>query len=145
MNPNKILVPVDFSPSSDAALDYALSVADACGAEVEMLYVWTPPEDDQEQGARAIFADTPAGRAMEERLSRAESNHPARLCGRLEFGAEPSSVILDILERERFDMVVVARVRASVVEGAPRKCKVITVPPPPAPDAPDEPDETEAA
>jgi nucleotide-binding universal stress UspA family protein len=137
MNPSKILVPVDFSPSSDAALDYALTVADACGAEVEMLYVWTP-RDHEDETARTIFADTPEGKAMEQRLSDAESVHPARLCGRLEFGAEPASVILGILERERFDMVVVARVTAGVVEGAPRKCKVITVPPP-------APGETEAA
>lgn len=37
MHPNEILVPVDFSPASDAALAHALTVADACGAEVEML------------------------------------------------------------------------------------------------------------
>ena len=60
MHPNKILVPVDFSPASDAALAHALTVADACGAEVEMLYVWAPREyDDASSGT--IFADTPAG------------------------------------------------------------------------------------
>lgn len=142
MHPNKILVPVDFSPASDAALAHALTVADACGAEVEMLYVWAPSEhEDEGASSGTIFADTPAGKAMEQRLSDAENSHPAKLCGRLEFG-EPESVIAGILERERFDMVVVARVKACVVAGAPRKCKVITVPP----GAPGEPpDETEAA
>ena len=141
---HKILVPVDFTPCSDAALDYALAVADECGAEVEVLYVWRPRDS---VGASAIFADTPEGVAMEKRLSAAESDHPARVCGRLEFGEEPSSVIVDILERERFDLVVMGldgkggHVNAHVAKTAP--CKVVTRPPPPGSPPPD--DETEAA
>jgi hypothetical protein len=152
---------VDFTPCSDAALDYALAVADECGAEVEVLHVWRPRE--AEGGASAIFADTPEGVAMEQRLSAAESDHPARVCGRLEFGEEPSSVIVDILERERFDLVVLGlegeggHVNAHVAKTAP--CKVVTRPPPPPissppdgtrrddpdPDATSDEDETEAA
>lgn len=120
----RILVPVDFSPCSDAALAYALKVADACGAEVELLHVWRPQD-------RTIFAETPQGVAMEQRLSAAAFAHPARVSGRLEFGEEPSRVILDILNRERFDMVVVGRntrghVAASIAQAAP--CKVVTLP-----------------
>src|SRR5689334_18038645 len=98
----RILVPVDFSPSSDAALDYALAVADATGAEVELLHVWTPSTPN---APRSIFADTPEGAALERRLSAAESSRARRVSGRLEVG-EPSSVILSILEQERFDLVV---------------------------------------
>jgi nucleotide-binding universal stress UspA family protein len=101
----KILVPIDFSPCSDAALRHALTIADENGAEVEVLYVWCVDEPDSNRG-NAIFADTPQGIAMEERLTAAESDHAIRICGRLEFGDEPSRVILEILERERFDMVV---------------------------------------
>ncbi len=167
---DKILVPVDFSPCSDAALDYALAVADECGAEVELLYVWSPrerktpiptgePADDvdaEEGPTSAIFAETPEGVAMERRLTEAEWKHAARVSGRLEFGVEASSVILDILEHERFDLVVMGRegeghrhdrhdgeskhesghVAASVAKTT--ACKVVTRPPPP-------PDETEAA
>jgi nucleotide-binding universal stress UspA family protein len=94
----KILVPIDFTPASDAALSYALMVADETGAEVEVLYVWRPT---------AIFADSPEGVAMEQRLSAAELEHQAaRVCGRLEFGDEVERVILAILEHERFDLVV---------------------------------------
>src|SRR4029079_9771964 len=117
---DRILVPVDFSPCSDAALDYALSVADECGAEVEVLHAWSPRArktpvptgdstaalDTEEAPTSAIFAETPEGLAMEQRLSEAEWKHAARVSGRLEFGTEPSSVILEILERERFDLVV---------------------------------------
>lgn len=102
---DKILVPVDFTAGSDAALAYALSMADECGAQVEVLHVWSP----RDRRASTIFADTPEGMAMERALSAAESDHPARISGRLEFGEEPSSVILDILERERFDLVVMGR------------------------------------
>jgi nucleotide-binding universal stress UspA family protein len=153
MKTRRILVPIDFSPCSDAALRHALTIADENGAEVEVLYVWCV---DQPASSRkgAIFADTPQGIAMEERLSAAESGHSARICGRLEFGDEPSRVILEILERERFDMVVMGlegegleqrsnqasgegsegpesgHVAANVVKTAP--CKVITTPPPPS-------------
>jgi nucleotide-binding universal stress UspA family protein len=147
----KILVPIDFSPCSDAALRHALTIADENGAEVEVLYVWCVDEPAANRG-NAIFADTPQGIAMEERLSAAESDHDIRICGRLEFGDEPSRVILEILERERFDMVVMGiegqgthqnsqssppslpsppesgHVAANVVKTAP--CKVITTPPP---------------
>ena len=123
----KILVPVDFSPASDAALEYALAMADACGAEVEILHVWRPHE--------GFFADTPQGRAMQLCLTAAESDHPARLSGRLELGCDPSHVILDILARESFDLVVMGtdgrdeadggeRVPARVARAA--RCKVMT-------------------
>jgi nucleotide-binding universal stress UspA family protein len=39
----RVLVPVDFSPSSRAALDYATFLADALGASVIALHVWEPP------------------------------------------------------------------------------------------------------
>jgi nucleotide-binding universal stress UspA family protein len=141
----RILVPVDFSPCSDAALRHALAIADASGAEVEVLYVWSPRDANHVPSTSAIFADTPQGRAMQERLSAAESFHATRVCGRLEFGDDPSQVILGILERESFDMVVMGmlgdgtsrreqpppesgHVAASVAKTA--TCKVVTLPPP---------------
>lgn len=123
MTIEKILVPVDFSPSSDAALDYALAVADGCGAEVEVLYVWCPQD-----GATPIeiFADTPEGLAMEARLSAAEWKHPARVSGRLEFGGEPSLVILSILERETFDLVIMGAGAVANTVATTSSCRVIT-------------------
>lgn len=134
----KILVPVDFSSSSDAALDYALSVAHETGAEVEVLHVWSPAGPD---GPPTIFAETPQGAEMERRLSAAEAGRAVRVSGRLEFGEEPSHVILSILERERFDLVVMGsegdgadrapaaprgHVATCVAHGA--KCTVVTLP-----------------
>lgn len=142
----KILVPVDFSTCSDAALEQALAIADGSDAEVDVLYVRSR---ERESG---FFADTPQGIAMEQRLSAAEGSHVARVRGRLEVGDEPSSVILEILDREHFDMVVMGvegdgnrrtlestasddqvppsgHVAANVAKLA--RCKVITMPPPP--------------
>jgi nucleotide-binding universal stress UspA family protein len=130
---DKILVPVDFSPCSDAALDYALAVADECGAEVEVLHVWSPIP------TKEIFADTPEGVAMEQRLSEADYTHAARVSGRLEFGEEPSSVILGILDHERFDLVVMGSAgeghcpdsgHVAVGVAQTTACKVVTWPPP---------------
>jgi nucleotide-binding universal stress UspA family protein len=125
MTIEKILVPIDFTPCSQAALAYALAMADACGAEVELVYVWRP---------HGIFAESPEGLAMEQILSAAEYDHEARVSGRLEFGDEPSRAILAILERERFDLVVMGRddneghghVVADVSRTAP--CAVIAMP-----------------
>jgi len=129
----RILVPVDFSGPSDAALSYALALAGTSGADVELLHVWSPR-------GRGVFAETPQGAAMEERLSAAEAVHAARVSGRLEFGEEPSSVILGILERERFDLVVMGNKGVGAAEAPPRdghvaktvagsaRCRVVTLP-----------------
>lgn len=117
----KILVPIDFTPASDAALSYALAVADETGAEVEVLCVWQPS---------SIFADSPEGVAMEQRLSAAELEHAAaRVCGRLEFGDAADRVILGILARERFDLVVMGEDEGTnhIAENIARTtpCKVV--------------------
>ncbi len=43
MNVDRILVPVDFSEGSSAALDFALQFAKKFGAQVDLLHVWEPP------------------------------------------------------------------------------------------------------
>lgn len=127
MGIGKILVPVDFTPASDAALAYALAMADAHGAEVELLHVWQP--SSLRESVAHIFAESPEGVAMERRLSAAETTgRLARVCGRLEFGGEPSEVILAILEREPFDLVVMGhdeQVSSRVTRTA--RCKVVTL------------------
>ena len=40
---DRILVPLDFSPQSQEALDYACFIAARFGASVDVLHVWEPP------------------------------------------------------------------------------------------------------
>ena len=44
-SPNRILVPVDFSDPSLAALRYATALGAQLGASVDVLHVWDPPKD----------------------------------------------------------------------------------------------------
>jgi universal stress protein A len=39
----KLLVPVDFSSCSRTALEYAVSLAEKLGAEIDVLHAWTAP------------------------------------------------------------------------------------------------------
>lgn len=110
--PRRILVPIDFSPSSDAALNYAIAFAKQAGASVDLLHVWNPPLDASRfvGGAEApeslaAFSATPGGTHMRECLSRLEREGiPAR--GRLEFG-DPARAINRCAAHEEYDLVVI--------------------------------------
>ena len=110
--PSHILVPIDFSPSSYAALDYAIAFAKHAGASVDLLHVWAPPLDVSTFVGRAeapeslaAFAATPGGTHMRECLARLEREGiPAR--GRLEFG-DPARAINRCAADEKCDLVVI--------------------------------------
>ncbi|MAE72187.1 MAG: universal stress protein [Gemmatimonadetes bacterium] len=40
---HRILVPIDFSPCSKSAAEYALFLAEKTGATIDLVYVWEPP------------------------------------------------------------------------------------------------------
>jgi hypothetical protein len=118
----RILVPVDvFSAASCAALAWALGCSDD---DLTVLHVWDPHD------RRGIFAESPEGVAFTDMISEAESSHDS-LGGRIELGAEPSQVIVEMIEREGFDVVVMgdsegdSPVAQLVSERAP--CRVVTV------------------
>jgi nucleotide-binding universal stress UspA family protein len=113
---NKVLVPVDFSPSSEGALTLALDVAGRYGAQVTVLHAWQIPL----LAPNAIIHETPegppltlhqfvrtlAGRDLEALLARLGAEAGAnKVSGRLENG-DPASVILDVAAKEGFDLVV---------------------------------------
>jgi universal stress protein A len=104
----RILVPADFSASSDAALDYAISLAWRVGATVDLLHVWDLDATAQGDGTRtAFFADSCDGMAMEHALSRTQHGR-VEVRGRLEFG-ELSETIARVATSDQFDLVVMGR------------------------------------
>jgi nucleotide-binding universal stress UspA family protein len=108
----RILVPVDFSECSMAALEYALFLSRRFQASVDLLHVWQPPRPvwtisypyDVGHECLAIFEQTEAGRQMKEFLARAERETP-RVRGRLESG-DPYRTILEVAEGDGYDLLV---------------------------------------
>ncbi len=96
----KILVPVDFSDASNAALTHAVRMAMAHDAEVEVLHVWDVPSYT---GAAIVPGENvymsehvraEAARSLEEMLAAQGEEAQAFLHGRLESG-DPATVILE--------------------------------------------------
>ena len=139
--PSKILVPVDFSASSRAALEYAALLGARLGAEVDVLHVWSPQhETDSKKELLRDFVRSGPGHTMMEWLASFELRGGVAAHGRLAPGA-PGAVpdtIVEVVESGAYDLVVMAThgrhglsllwrssVSEKVVRSAP--CPVITV------------------
>jgi nucleotide-binding universal stress UspA family protein len=145
--PRRILVPVDFSACSKAALDYAMNIAERLGASVDVLHVWEPPHyitpetvvyiPGEPGQSLSQYARSQANRAMEELLSSARRDHGPSLSGRIEAG-QAVGVILEHAKGDAFDLIVmgthgrtglshllVGSVTERVVRRAP--CPVLTI------------------
>jgi nucleotide-binding universal stress UspA family protein len=133
----KILVPMDGSRCSDAALSQAVALAEDLGADVEVLHITAP--DEFEVGSTTETADSvrqQSDREMDASVAAAER----RLGGRLKRRSESGDPLRKILEvaAEGVDLVVmgthgrVGRLHSllgSVAEGVVRnsRCPVLTV------------------
>ncbi|MBI2395601.1 MAG: universal stress protein [Deltaproteobacteria bacterium] len=120
----KILVPVDGSPASIAALEQAVTLADDLSATVDVLHI-------RKRGAAETDRD------MDDAVAAARSRLGGRFAMRTESG-DPVGKILEVADAQRPDLIVmgthgrVGRLRAlvgsvaeSVVRNAP--CPVLTV------------------
>jgi universal stress protein A len=138
---HRILVPIDFSPCSTAAFEYALGLAGPLGAEVVALHAWEPPlhvgvdtlvfiPEGPPESLSKVAHDT-AAREMERFLI----GHGDRARGRVEIGA-PVEVIL--AESRDYDLIVMGThgrsgiahlLLGSVAERIVRRatCPVLTV------------------
>ena len=143
----RILVPTDFSPSSYAALGYAVSLGARLGAAIEVLGVYDAVEGvaPDAQVVVAGGATRPLVQVLRERaeadMERFVSDVPGRtsvsMRTRIASG-KPADVICQIADQDRFDLIVmgthgrtgIARVVVgSVAEKVVRDaaCPVLTV------------------
>jgi nucleotide-binding universal stress UspA family protein len=141
----RILVPVDFSPCSRAALDYAAFLGTHFGAAIDVLYVWQPPRSIWEplypieatQPALAAFESTDAGQQMKEFLAHLDGRAGIRVRGRLETG-DPYETILGVAVDDAYDLIVMGThgrtgmshlLLGSLAEAVVRRapCPVLTV------------------
>ncbi|MEZ6188515.1 MAG: BCCT family transporter [Planctomycetota bacterium] len=146
---DRILVPVDYSAHSRRAVEHALWLAEQLSAEtVDVLHVgprpsgylpldqWIYGEDrDQDQVDEALRQAADA--AFAEFLGELPARAQERINRRLELGV-PSRVILELAERETYDMIVMGSqgksagdrlLMGSVAERVVRRapCPVLTV------------------
>ena len=116
MKIEKILVPVDFSPCSRAALKYAVHFGNHLGSTaVDVLHVWRPPmyvdpaTKLQEPGGKEAmlldFVQRQAGQAMKEFLAELEEGGQFVVQGRLETGPLPQT-ILQIAVEGAYNLIV---------------------------------------
>ncbi|MBW2526364.1 MAG: universal stress protein [Deltaproteobacteria bacterium] len=143
---HRILVPVDFSDCSRAALEHAIHFGNSLGVEaVDVMHVWRPPrfvgldtkvrvQGGKEQTLRE-FAQSEVGAEMKRFLAELEHGGRFKVGGRLEAG-EPHRRILSIAEAEHYDLIImgthgVARsgrlgsLASRIVRDAP--CPVLTI------------------
>ena len=108
-SPNRILVPVDFSDTSHAALRYAAELGAEVGASVDVLHVWRPPEDvDSKTGLLVEFARSDEGHKMMEWLAGVEKDSRLEAHGRLVPGGEgevPDAILQEVQVGD-YDLVV---------------------------------------
>ena len=108
-SPNRILVPVDFTDPSRAALRYAAVLGAEVGASVDVLHVWHPPEDvDSKTGLLVEFARSDEGHKMIEWLAGVEKDSRLEAHGRLVPGGEgevPDAILQEVQVGD-YDLVV---------------------------------------
>lgn len=138
--PKKILVAVDFSKPSEAALEYALGLGRPFDSTVEVLHVWEPPPymgpDVLVLGGSDMrlsitdYTRRIAGQDMERLLDGLLRRGILGVKGRIERG-HPADVICDFARTHGFDLVVlgthgrtgISRLMAgSVAEKVLRSC-----------------------
>jgi len=114
-NVKSILVPVDFSEASRAALAYAAELAARFGAKLELLHVWdVPPYIPPEAmvgipGSDARSLGQLARDHAREEMARliADSGGTLPIAETLLESGDPARVIVDLAERRGSDLIVI--------------------------------------
>lgn len=112
MKPSKVLVPVDFSPFSDFAADYAIYLATKYNSVITLFHVVVLYEADVDEEAHV--------KQLEEIIKRKEENtrelfdrHRQKFIAKdikinsvIERGVSAANVILDYIDEHQFDLVI---------------------------------------
>ena len=143
---SRVLVPIDFSPSARAALEYATFLAGKFTAELEVLHVWEPPGyvGPDTLALLPVAAGQPGWdqtrnevtREVDQFLAKAKAK-PKALSVRVEAG-EPSDTILNLAKEWGADLIVMGThgrtglsrlLIGSVAEAVLRRsiCPVLTI------------------
>ena len=106
MNMNKILVPIDFSHSNEAAMRYATSLARDTGAALLMVHVEETP---LAYGAGEFYvgaADTETTEEITARLKAVKPTDPQVAFSHQLLHGDPAAAILHVAEEEKVDLIV---------------------------------------
>ena len=116
---SRILVPVDFSDCSDAALEYALFLAAELGASIDLLHAWHPPHDSSPFLGQLAIADPRDGRhkTLAEFVEEQARDALARVVGHLQgrgvevresllVGGTPKRAIVEAATRGEYHLVI---------------------------------------
>lgn len=113
--PKKILVPVDFSDRSEISLAKALEIAENVGSKVVIVHVIEKKDNDlismylSKEQLEKINSDIKefAEKQMDELVAKVGTGKTVDIEKRIVFGV-PYDVIVDLTEKEDFDLVVIA-------------------------------------
>jgi nucleotide-binding universal stress UspA family protein len=101
----RILVPVDFSPCSRAALNYAADLGGSLGASVDLLHVWAGLYHHSLEGEPlALFAHSELAQEMETLLAELE-RRGIDAHGRLAMGT-PREAIVRAATDGKYDLII---------------------------------------
>jgi nucleotide-binding universal stress UspA family protein len=134
----RILVPTDFSDTSDAALDYARVIARRFGATLHLVHVLEDPLIAEGLAAEAYIAEQPSIRAAMADDARQRLAHRSEGASVEVVFGHGAATIVDYAQRRGFDLIVMGThgrtgiphmlmgsVAEKVVRTAP--CPVLTV------------------
>lgn len=110
--PTKILVPIDFSPSSHAALEQASALAQKLGAELHLVHVipLLTAAKIPDFIPEAEFTER-ATKEAEARFAECRSDLAAvgvEMNSSVEVGGDEAACIMDVIEREQIDLLVIS-------------------------------------